>query len=426
MFNNFIGAEYTREQINQALTSEDPYSVVPEKDTVGHGTFLASIAAGSRVNGFTGAAPDADLIVVKLRKASPYYLDKYCVPKNQENAFSSADVMTGIQYIIDKSNELGKPVVICLGLGTNFAAHNGFSIFEQYITHIASQIGVCVCIATGNESQACHHFSGKLNQNGDFQEVQFTVGNNVGCVYMTMWNNISDRLSVSITSPTGEKIDKIRAKSSSRYATRLFGDSSVTVEYYFPIRVTGGQNTDIRIHDPSPGTWTLTVYGDAVGIGDYHIYLPITGFVDPSVKFLSPDPYYTTTIPATAMGIINCGAYNVRDNTLYSASSWGPTRLYLIAPDFAAPGVEVGGVYPDGFGVMSGTSVAAAITTGACALIMQWGVIEKNDISLSTYQIHAYLVQGAEQSPGIQYPNYQWGYGRLNLIKSYSMLQGIQ
>jgi len=40
----YFGTEYSDVQINEALKSEDPLKVVPHQDTVGHGTFLASIA----------------------------------------------------------------------------------------------------------------------------------------------------------------------------------------------------------------------------------------------------------------------------------------------------------------------------------------------------------------------------------------------
>lgn len=63
----YYGAEFSRAQINEALASENPFDIVPTTDTDGHGTFLASVAAGSRTEDFVGAAPGAELVVVKLR-----------------------------------------------------------------------------------------------------------------------------------------------------------------------------------------------------------------------------------------------------------------------------------------------------------------------------------------------------------------------
>ena len=65
------GVVYTKEQINEALQSEIPQNIVPVTDTNGHGTYLASIAAGSYdpVNDFIGAAPLSELVIVKLKEA---------------------------------------------------------------------------------------------------------------------------------------------------------------------------------------------------------------------------------------------------------------------------------------------------------------------------------------------------------------------
>ena len=66
------GSEYRTEEINAALRSEDPLAFVPSVDEDGHGTFLAGVAAGSEdVPGdFSGAAPYADIAVVKLKRQS--------------------------------------------------------------------------------------------------------------------------------------------------------------------------------------------------------------------------------------------------------------------------------------------------------------------------------------------------------------------
>ena len=53
------------------LQSENPQEIVPSADINGHGTRLASIAAGNRnlEEGVSGAAPEAELVIVKLKPA---------------------------------------------------------------------------------------------------------------------------------------------------------------------------------------------------------------------------------------------------------------------------------------------------------------------------------------------------------------------
>ncbi len=422
----YIGTEYTQEQINLALQAEDPYSVVPQQDTVGHGTFLASVAAGRRVGANVGAAPQADLIVVKLRDAGPFYRDLYLVPPEQQNAYESTSVMIGVEYILQRARELGRPVSICIGIGTNFGSHDGFSLFEEYLASISMVRGVCVCTAAGNESQARHHTQGKLSIAGEDQDMDIRVGENSGDFLVSLWNTASDRFSVAVRSPTGEMVGRVPARTGTTLEARLVLERSiVTVQYFFPVEGSGGQLTVIAFRFPTPGVWTVIVHGDIVLDGTYHAWLPMTGFVSRNVEFLTPTPYYTITVPGTAFGMITCGAYNSNNNSLYTRTSWGPTRLPMMSPDLVAPGVNVSGLFPTGYGTMDGTSVAAAITAGAGALMLQWGIVNGNDIALSTYQIRAYLIRGCNRSDTLTYPNSQWGYGRLNLLQSFNLMREL-
>lgn len=423
----FIGTEYTNAQINEALKSDNPYDIVPQKDTVGHGTFLASIAAGRKDNsGFIGAAPDADLIIVKLKKARTYYTEFYCVPPEQENVYESSAVMVGIQYIIEKARELNRPVAICLGVGTNLGHHDGFSLFEEFLSDVANLRGVCICAAAGNESQARHHLQDALTTQGEEKNIDIKVGDNAGNILISIWNLASDRLSVSVRSPTGELVGRVPARSGTVVESRLLLEKSkVSVGYYFPVEGNGSQLTQIKLFNATPGIWTIIVHGDIILDGTYHAWLPITGLVSPEVEFLTPTPYTTVVVPSTAIGVISSSAYNSRTNSLYIKASWGPTRSPTVAPDFVAPGVNVGGIYPNGYGTMDGTSVANAITAGACALLLQWGIVEKNDIAMSTYQIRAYLIRGCNRSENLKYPNPQLGYGSLNLIQTFIVMREI-
>lgn len=422
----FIGTEYTNEQINQALKAENPYEVVPSRDMDGHGTFLASIAAGRKEGDFIGAAPDAELIVVKLKKARPYGRQLFTVPEDQENAFSSIAVMIGVEYILQKARELHSPVVICLGIGTNSGSHDGFSIFEEYLGGIANLIGVCLCIAAGNESQARHHTKGIVAARGETQNIDVKVSDQPADFIISIWNSMADKLSVSILSPTGEYIARIPPKTGSIQITDLILErTQVRVASYFPLEGSGGQLTTVRFLDAPPGIWTVTMHGDIVLDGTFHAWLPLTGLVSPNVEFLAADPYYTVTVPSTASGAISCGAYDSANDSLYLNTSWGPTRIERMAPDLVAPGVGILGVYPTGSGTMSGTSTAAAITAGACALMMQWGIVKGNDVSISTYQIRAYLIRGCSRMQTMSYPNPQWGYGALNLYQSFNHMREL-
>ena len=421
-----LGTEYTNEQINQALKSENPYEVVPHRDTVGHGTFLASVAAGRDSGDLTGAAPESDLIVVKLQKASPFYRNWFSVPEEQENVYESTSVMIGVEYIIERARQMNRPVVICLGIGTTFGAHDGFTIFEEYLSGIANLRGVCVCTAAGNESQARHHTQGTIAAKGETQNIDLKIGENAGNVIVGIWNTTSDKVSLSVRSPTGEMVGRVPSKPDTNVQSNLILEkSSVQIQYYFPYESTGSQLSVVNIFNATPGIWTITVYGDIILNGVFHAWLPLTGFVSPTVEFLSATPYYTVTCPSTMFGSISCGAYDSTTNSLLSESSWGPTRLDRMAPDLVAPGDDVVGIFPSGRGVMSGTSVAAAITAGACALMMQWGIVKKNDAALSTYQIRAYLIRGCNRSPTMVYPNTQWGYGSLNLIESFNLMREL-
>ena len=422
----YFGAEYTEEEINRALAAEDPWETVPHRDTAGHGTFLASVAAGHENNEYIGAAPDAEIIAVKLKKAHPFYCEQLLVPKEQENAYSTSDFMLGVHYIVKKADELGRPLAICIALGSNWGGHNGHNPLEEYLAEISGKNGVAVVCAAGNESQEKHHSSGKLTSTGEVQNVELLVGDRSEDIYLSLWSGFSDRIAVSLTSPAGEIIPKVPVRPNASYTANLILEKSqITIGYYFPTRLSGNQFTRIKIIHPEPGIWTISVHGEIVLNGEYHLWLPLTGFVDPETTFFDPDSYYTTVLPSNAAGVITCGAYNSQNNSLYLKSSRGPSRRPAMKPDLVAPGVNIAGVFPGGNGLMSGTSVSAAITAGICALVLQWGIVNGNQMTLTTERIKTHLIQGCIRDNFINYPNERWGYGRINLHNTLNVMKPL-
>ena len=416
------GAEFTQDDINEALKAENPFDIVPHKDTVGHGTFLAGIAAGREEGQYVGAAPDSEIIMVKLRKARPYYLNKYLVPKNQENAFQSSDILLGLKYILEKGLELNMPTAICIALGTNLDGHNGVSLFEEYISIVSQKTHAAICTPAGNESNAKHHVEGRIDKSGAIKSVEVRCGDNVDSFSMAFWFSGYDRVNLAIKSPLGQIIDQMTVKAGVLYDKKLVLENSrIQVEYF----IGESNSATLKVLDPTPGIWTIILTGEIILDGSFHGWMPIKGFISEDVEFLEPSPNSTIVNPSTSIGSITCGAYNSLNNSLYISSSWGPTRLPRVSPDLVAPGVNVGGIFPTGYGTMTGTSVATAITTGAAALLLQWGIVDQNDRDMNTYRLRSYLVRGCKQDTGVTYPNNQWGYGKLNLQETFDILKRL-
>ena len=70
-------------------------------------------------------------------------------------------------------------------------------------------------------------------------------------------------------------------------------------------------------------------------------------------------------------------------------------------------------MYQHLFGERSGSSVSAAITAGACAQLLEWAVVNSNDVLVNSTNIKNYLIRGARRESYLEYPNREWGYGRL-------------
>ena len=159
------GRLFRKNDIDQALAFEDPFSVVPSRDTNGHGTALAGIAAGNMVPGenFTGAAPEATLIIIKVKPAKQYLRNFYLYPPDAE-VFQENDVMMAIAYAISWAKKLEMPLSICLGIGSSQGAHLGTNALSQYVDYVANFSQVSVSVAAGNEGNTRNHSTGIFSQ----------------------------------------------------------------------------------------------------------------------------------------------------------------------------------------------------------------------------------------------------------------------
>ncbi len=422
------GTVYTREDINAALAAEregqNPYDIVPSRDENGHGTFLAGVAAASKTADYIGAAPEAEILMVKLKPAKKYLRDFYLLPERVE-AYSETDMMMGVRFLQQYAIREKKPLVICVGLGTSSGSRTGALPFADLLNTLARQVNIVVVTCTGNEANNRTHTSGLAVSDTEPSEIEITVGADERGFVMEIWAESLDILSVAITSPSGERISRIPARiDTGGVYNFLLERSQVAVDYRVVESASGYEVIFMRFINPAQGIWKIHLYSLTNIVGRYNAWLPLKQFLSGDTYFLNSNPSTTLTEPSAAERVISVGAYNHITDASYAASGRGYTATGLIKPDFVAPGVDVYGVRAGGgYTTRTGTSVAAAHAAGAAALLLTWGVTDGNLPYMGTNEVKSVLIRGAKRENNTVYPNNIYGYGKMDVIEAFYKLR---
>ena len=422
------GTVYTREDISAALAAEregqNPYDMVPSRDENGHGTFLAGVAAASETADYIGAAPEAEILMVKLKPAKKYLRDFYLLPERVE-AYSETDMMMGVRFLQQYAIREKKPLVICVGLGTASGSRTGALPFADLLNTLARQVNTVVVTCTGNEANNRTHTSGLAVSDTEPSEIEITVGADERGFVMEIWAESLDILSVAITSPSGERISRIPARiDTGGVYNFLLERSQVAVNYRVVESASGYEVIFMRFINPAQGIWKIHVYSLTNIVGRYNAWLPLKQFLSGDTYFLNSNPSTTLTEPGAAERVISVGAYNHITDASYVASGRGYTATGLVKPDFVAPGVDVYGVRAGGgYTTRTGTSVAAAHAAGAAALLLTWGVTDGNLPYMGTNEVKSVLIRGAKRENNTVYPNNIYGYGKMDVIEAFYKLR---
>lgn len=425
-FASNYGTEFSREQINEALQSENPLEIVPVTDEVGHGTMLAGIAAGNAVEeeDFVGVVPGAELLVVKLKPAKDFIKEVFMIPLDAVG-FQENDIMFGIRYLFDKARELNKPIAICIALGTSQGAHDGRGTLSNYLSRIGERNEIAIVVGAGNEGNARRHYYGVVDPVIGYDEVELRVGENESGFSMELWGESPSTFSIDILSPSGEYVPRIPARLiENREISFIFEDTRILLDYEMVENQSGDQLILLRFQNPTAGIWRFRVYGTGDLTLSFHIWLPMEGFISDETYFSRPNPYTTVLSLGNSFVPITATAYNDADGSIFLEASRGFSRIQMVTPDIAAPGVNI--IAPSnnqGFVSVTGTSPAAAHTTGVAAMMLEWGVVNGNFPTMSTIEIRKFLVRGARRNPAFTYPNPMWGYGILDIYNAFNVLR---
>lgn len=419
------GRLFRKTDIDQALGTKAPFFLVPSMDTNGHGTVLAGIAAGNVVPGenFTGAAPEATLIVIKLKQAKQYLRNFYLYPPDTE-VFQEDDVMLAIAFAIRWAKELKMPLSICLGIGSSQGAHLGANALSQYVDYVADFSQVSVSAAAGNEGNTRNHSTGILSPGRNSAVTELRVAEKEQGFTLEFWGEPPEIYSISIQSPTGEILEvssSIGART--QELSFIFVETKVYVNYIMIERQTGYSLIYVRFFHPAAGIWKIFTQTRNRQNVQFYMWLPVEGLISQDTYFLEPSPYTTVTAPGDARNSITATAYQHRDGSIYIAAGRGYTPDGRITPHLAAPGVGVKApLVRGGYGTRSGTSIAAAQTAGIAALLFEWAIIRNNQPFFTGSSVKYYLQRGARREENIQYPNPEWGYGEVDLYHTFELL----
>lgn len=408
------GIVYDKNKINEALKSENPFSIVPEIDLSGHGTHVAGIAcAGGNINFDNyGVAYKSSIAMVKI------------TGENSLRAALSTQLMRGLKFLMDKSNEINKPLVVNISLSTNDGSHNGSSLLEKYIQTFTQLQKAVIVVAAGNEGNSAHHVGGKMKKEED---LDLNIGDGEKVIMLDFFKPVLVDVSVEVISPTGISTGPMELSES--YKERFVGREKIIVYSTGPKPFDIQGQTTISIlplgDTITAGGWRIIVKKLNNYEGYFDIWLPISEGLNERTRFLQPDVYNTLGIPATVEGVISVGSYNFLNNNLSAFSGRGVVRPeWLIKPDLVAPGENILSTAEEqGFDTKSGTSMAAPQVAGICALLFEWGIIRNNDPFLYGERIKYYLIKGAKRTIfGEAYPNPDLGYGFVCLDRTMELL----
>jgi len=420
------GTVYTRNEIDNAIKAyrdgKSPYEIVPSKDEIGHGTNMSGIigATGQNPN-LKGVVPECDFIVVKLLKDYAFQARFH----TEVPVFNIATIFSSLQFLYEYALSSSKPMVIYFPLGSNFGNHKGNGILDEFIEAISISGRIVVVCGTGNQNGKGGHTSGAIAEVGGIGTIEIEVSPKQIDLWAEIWTDLPNIMTLNIISPSGESTGIIPVIINSIIDYNfVFENTSIKVNYFLPEENTGDELIRIRLYNLQPGIWILRLTANSILNGEYNAWLAQEGITVGGTRFNESDDYGTIMTPSSSTYTVSAAAYNQNNNNILNYSGRALRSNYVDVIDVAAGGVNALTVAPNNqTAIVNGTSVSAAVVAGVCAMLFEWGITNNNDQYIHSQTIKAYLARGTTQRSGDVYPNTEWGYGILNVLKLFENIE---
>ena len=360
------------ELIGNDISGDEP------RDTFGHGTHVASLAAGNGLSNnpprYVGMAPRATYVVVRATR-------------DGEGLAQDPDLVLAAQFIFAMADKLGMPAVINLSLGGDFGAHDGTSYLERELAALLGDAhpGRSMVVAAGNSGSLWasrdSNYPEPLGIHTTVQVPPYSTAkvplliaasaypDQASQIYIWIASRPGDNLSVGLNTkdatfmaPVGSGGDKTVTKDG---ITCTIHNGVTESDAQHPVNYLG---TAILIEGKFAQDTVLALTLE--GHGTASIWLQPTGGLDPSYNVFGVDMpgaqrEGTITVPATSPDLISVGATldrtswtdvngtaqdivsqvssNSVEGAIVTFSAAGPNAIDGIKPDLVAPGVYIAG-----------------------------------------------------------------------------------
>lgn len=438
------GVEFTRDQIDNALATPDPYASLKYTPLdKAHGTHVMDIAAGNLPTN-SGVAPEADLIFV--------HIGKPVNPNDEElkTMGSSKYLLDAVQYIFDKAEEEGKkigleriPAVVNISLAGNGGSHDGTSPLEAAFDEMLNIPGRAVVIAAGNTFGESLHTMGTLTSAQPTYDLKWFIEDNQKSVWdlrqeLEIWYSANEKLKVEVIDPDGESEGQCLLGETHGSFAAGNPVPLILIRHLKPDADPGEDENHINIliDNDHPGirlgTWTIKLsLDDSLPGADRNV--EFFAWIEYSGK--SHSHFMGETITASTLNTIGngtmpivVGSYDPRPLVfeISEFSGAGPSRNRKNdkKPDLCAPGefILAARATTDGVTLKAGTSMAAPHITGLIALMFEAAQTRANNPKiLKMKEIADILTNTTDPQPAPgqkrQYDS-QRGYGQVNALEA--------
>lgn len=361
------GREFDRAAIDKALTQADPYAALAYRlDRASHGTHVLDIAAGNgRETGVPGMAPGADIIFVEVA-AGDYPED--------ESFGNSRRLLEAVLYVFRKAEELGRPAVVNLSLGTHGGPHDGSTLVEKGLDRLLEIPGRAIVIAAGNSWEQGSHAAGTL-QPGQPQSLAWLVSQGDPTPNeMEVWYPGAGMVEVTVVTPAGLRLGPVAGDKTVNITSG--GQRVGRIIHRLRDSGNGDNHIDILLHPSLPtGEWKVEL-GASGGTVPFHAWIERDDHRQSRFAAANDDRSHTLGSISCGSSTVVVGSYDatVPDRALSKFTAEGPTRSGSRKPELSAPGHGVRAASSLGKGgvvAKSGTSMAAPHVAGLVALLFQ-------------------------------------------------------